>query len=73
MMAMFIILAIGADDIFVIADTWAQVRTAAPNASHSKRLTATLKHAAKVMATTSLSTIFSFIGFFSLSLSLSFS
>ena len=61
-MAMFIILAIGADDVFVICDTWAQYRAAAPDASMSKRLTATLKHAGKVMATTSLSTIFSFVG-----------
>merc|ERR1719334_1911470 len=62
MLSMFIILAIGADDIFVICDTWAQYRTAAPNEPMWKRLTATLKHAGKVMATTSASTCFSFIG-----------
>merc|ERR1719295_2528717 len=61
-MAMFIILAIGADDIFVIVDTWQQYRTAAPGEPMEKRLTATLKHAGKVMATTSASTCFSFIG-----------
>eukprot|EP01084_Bolivina_argentea_P002491 4595_1 len=61
-MAMFIILSIGADNIFVINDTWQQYRTVAPDAPADKRLTATLKHAGKVMATTSLSTCFSFIG-----------
>merc|ERR550525_2002307 len=61
-MAMFIILAIGADDIFVIVDTWQQYRTAAPDEPMEKRMTATLKHAGKVMATTSASTCFSFIG-----------
>merc|ERR1711951_95323 len=61
-MAMFIILAIGADDIFVIVDTWQQYRTAAPEEPMAKRMTATLKHAGKVMATTSASTCFSFIG-----------
>eukprot|EP00485_Elphidium_margaritaceum_P005399 CAMPEP_0202709734 /NCGR_PEP_ID=MMETSP1385-20130828/21819_1 /ASSEMBLY_ACC=CAM_ASM_000861 /TAXON_ID=933848 /ORGANISM="Elphidium margaritaceum" /LENGTH=1152 /DNA_ID=CAMNT_0049369073 /DNA_START=42 /DNA_END=3500 /DNA_ORIENTATION=+ len=60
-LAMFIILSIGADDIFVIADTFAQYRTVAPHEPLDKRLTATLKHAGKVMATTSLSTCFSFI------------
>ena len=43
-------------------DTWSQYRTVAPDEDMSKRMTATLKHAGKVMATTSLSTIFSFIG-----------
>lgn len=61
-LAMFIILAIGADDIFVIVDTWQQYRTAAPEERMAKRMTATLKHAGKVMATTSASTCFSFIG-----------
>merc|ERR1719384_2676855 len=61
MMAMFIILSIGADDIFVLVDTWQQYKTAAPNEPMDKRLTVTLKHAGKVMATTSLSTCFSFI------------
>ncbi len=50
-MAMFIILSIGADDIFVIVDTWQQYWTVAPNEPLDKRLTATLKHAGKVMAT----------------------
>eukprot|EP01083_Nonionella_stella_P145858 457967_1 len=62
MLGMFIILAIGADDIFVLYDTWAQTRIKYGNVSVAKRLTFTLKHAAKVMGTTSLSTIFSFIG-----------
>jgi len=62
LMSMFIILSIGADDVFVICDTWAQYRTAAPDEDMAKRLTATLKHAGKVMMTTSLSTCFSFIG-----------
>eukprot|EP01083_Nonionella_stella_P067628 179021_1 len=61
MMAMFIILSIGADNIFVIVDRYAQYRTAAPNQPMDKRLTTTLKHAGKVMATTSASTCFSFI------------
>merc|ERR1719204_3053342 len=59
---MFIILAIGADDIFVICDTWSQYRTAAPDAPMANRMTATLQHAGKVMASTSASTCFSFIG-----------
>merc|ERR1719384_1697254 len=61
MMAMFIILSIGADDIFVLVDTWQQYKTAAPNEPMDKRLTVTLKHAGKVMLTTSASTCFSFI------------
>ena len=61
MMGMFIILSIGADDIFVIGDTWQQYQAAAPDAPMDQRLTATLRHAGKVMLTTSLSTCFSFI------------
>eukprot|EP01083_Nonionella_stella_P209687 759858_1 len=60
-MGMFIILSIGADNIFVIVDTWQQYQAAAPNQPMEKRLTATLAHAGKVMLTTSLSTCFSFI------------
>jgi len=60
--ALFIILSIGADDIFVIIDTWSQT-----NALHWKdqnlerRMTHTLDHSSKVMLTTSLSTTFSFL------------
>eukprot|EP01084_Bolivina_argentea_P002492 4596_1 len=61
-MAMFIILSIGADNIFVLYDTWAQIRAKYPNELVAKRLTFSLNHASKVMATTSLSTIFSFLG-----------
>ena len=43
-------------------DTWEQYRTAAPDEPMDKRMTATLRHAGKVMATTSASTCFSFIG-----------
>jgi len=61
-MSMFLILAIGADDVFVLIDTWSQV-----NCEHWRdrdmyeRLSYSLRHAAKVMGTTSASTIFSFI------------
>eukprot|EP01083_Nonionella_stella_P133253 405052_1 len=60
-MALFIILSIGADNIFVLTDTFVQYRTAAPNQPMDKRLTAVLTHAGKVMMTTSLSTCFSFL------------
>ena len=49
MTAMFIILVMGVDDIFVICDPWAQYCTAAPDAPMDKRLTAMLKHAGKVI------------------------
>ena len=63
MLGMFIILAIGADDIFVINDTFSQIRLEYGNkATRAQRLTATIKHAGGVMATTSISTIFSFLG-----------
>lgn len=61
LMAMFIILAIGADDIFVLVDTWQQYRTMHGQLSLDKRMTATLRHAGKVMLVTSVSTVFSFV------------
>jgi len=61
LLAMFIILAIGADDIFVLFDTWQQYRVSHGDWPLDKRMTATLKHAGKVMAVTSLSTVFSFL------------
>eukprot|EP01059_Diplonema_ambulator_P019354 TRINITY_DN324_c1_g1_i2.p1 TRINITY_DN324_c1_g1~~TRINITY_DN324_c1_g1_i2.p1 ORF type:complete len:1070 (+),score=306.29 TRINITY_DN324_c1_g1_i2:208-3210(+) len=59
MLSIFIILGVGADDIFVFLDTWEQ-------SSHKfkglgKRMAWTWKHAGKAMLVTSLSTMFSFI------------
>eukprot|EP01059_Diplonema_ambulator_P019353 TRINITY_DN324_c1_g1_i1.p1 TRINITY_DN324_c1_g1~~TRINITY_DN324_c1_g1_i1.p1 ORF type:complete len:509 (+),score=165.85 TRINITY_DN324_c1_g1_i1:107-1633(+) len=58
-LSVFIILGIGADDIFVFLDTWEQ-------SSHKfkglgKRMAWTWKHAGKAMLVTSLSTLFSFM------------
>ena len=59
MLSVFIILGIGADDIFVFLDTWEQ--SSHTMASPAKRMAWTWKHAGKAMMITSLTTIISFV------------
>jgi len=76
MLVLFIMLSIGADDIFVLNDTWQQERNRALvtyrflrsegtqeqiQSSLRRRLQCTVGHAGKVMFTTSLSTMMSFV------------
>lgn len=50
------------DDIFVLLDTWKATAVTAPQgAGVAERMSATLRHAGKAMATTSFSTIFAFV------------
>jgi len=60
-MAVFIVLSVGADDVFVLLDTWAQTNVIYGNKPIEARMTHTLGHAGKVMMTTSLSTTVSFL------------
>eukprot|EP01064_Diplonema_japonicum_P006047 TRINITY_DN13_c0_g1_i9.p1 TRINITY_DN13_c0_g1~~TRINITY_DN13_c0_g1_i9.p1 ORF type:complete len:1041 (+),score=286.38 TRINITY_DN13_c0_g1_i9:142-3264(+) len=59
MLSIFIILGIGADDIFVFLDTWEQ--SGHKFKSLGKRMSYTWKHAGKAMLVTSLSTMISFM------------
>eukprot|EP01059_Diplonema_ambulator_P010140 TRINITY_DN20128_c0_g1_i2.p1 TRINITY_DN20128_c0_g1~~TRINITY_DN20128_c0_g1_i2.p1 ORF type:complete len:1050 (+),score=167.96 TRINITY_DN20128_c0_g1_i2:157-3150(+) len=61
MLCIFIILGIGADDIFVFLDTWEQSADVIPKHLHWKRMAWTWKHAGKAMLVTSLSTMISFV------------
>jgi len=61
-MSMFLILSIGADDIFVILDTWGQTNVKYwKQHGPEERLSYTLRMSGSVMLTTSLSTIASFL------------
>eukprot|EP00659_Diplonema_papillatum_P014786 gene14786-22634_t len=60
-LSIFIILGIGADDIFVFLDTWAQSESKCGGSDVARRLSYTLSHAGKAMLITSLSTVFSFM------------
>jgi len=60
-LGVFIIMGIGADDIFVFMDTWAATQVDIPNKPLHKKLSHTLAHAGKAMATTSASTALSFL------------
>jgi len=60
-MSMFLILSIGADDIFVILDTWGQANVKNWQKKPEERLSFTLRMSGSVMLTTSLSTIASFL------------
>jgi hypothetical protein len=57
----FIVLGIGVDDMFVFMDTWTAVNSEHQDANMHLRLSLALRHAGKAMATTSLSTIGSFL------------
>ncbi|KAJ9447040.1 Protein dispatched [Diplonema papillatum] len=59
-LSIFIILGIGADDIFVFIDTWEQAEHALGTADLSKRLAYTWHFAGKAMLVTSTTTVFSF-------------
>eukprot|EP00638_Chattonella_subsalsa_P013774 CAMPEP_0117786428 /NCGR_PEP_ID=MMETSP0948-20121206/5828_1 /TAXON_ID=44440 /ORGANISM="Chattonella subsalsa, Strain CCMP2191" /LENGTH=1226 /DNA_ID=CAMNT_0005615433 /DNA_START=52 /DNA_END=3732 /DNA_ORIENTATION=- len=61
MLGIFIILGIGADDLFVFMDTWTATKAQYPNMPHHQKLSHTLGHAGKAMLTTSLSTALSFL------------
>eukprot|EP00494_Astrolonche_serrata_P033667 UN33936 len=57
--SVFLILAVGADDVFVLLDTWGQVNNQYwRDKTLAQRLTYALRDAGKVMLTTSLSTFF---------------
>lgn len=58
MIALFIILGIGVDDIFVFTESWEH---AGAEPTHGARLQATMSHAVKAMATTSITTFVSFM------------
>lgn len=60
-MSLFLIMSIGADDIFVMLDTWGQTNVKYwKEHDAEERLSFTLRNSGKVMLTTSLSTIASF-------------
>lgn len=48
-------------DIFVFLDTWDQMKLNMRGQGVQARMSATLRHAGKAMATTSFSTIFAFL------------
>jgi uncharacterized protein YneR len=62
-LSIFIILGIGADDIFVFMDTWASAENHGSDlaADTHKRISFTWRHAAKAMAVTSATTFASFL------------
>ena len=57
-LAIFIILGVGADDIFIFYDTFAQSRVAGPEISSSleRRIAYTISHATNAVTITSVST-----------------
>eukprot|EP01065_Artemidia_motanka_P032326 TRINITY_DN39338_c0_g1_i1.p1 TRINITY_DN39338_c0_g1~~TRINITY_DN39338_c0_g1_i1.p1 ORF type:complete len:1148 (+),score=297.26 TRINITY_DN39338_c0_g1_i1:66-3509(+) len=62
LLSIFIILGIGADDIFVFLDTWNRSASTLPDGTpFGERLIWTWKHASKAMLITSLTTCISFI------------
>ncbi|KAJ9462573.1 Protein dispatched [Diplonema papillatum] len=60
-LSIFIILGIGADDIFVYLDTWERAKLALVTTDKAKMLAFSWTYAGKAMLITSLSTVFSFV------------
>ena len=51
-----LLIAVGADDVFIFFDTWQQMKNEVPNAPLHKRISKTLQHAALSIFVTSLTT-----------------
>ncbi|CAM9220433.1 unnamed protein product [Discosporangium mesarthrocarpum] len=60
-LSIFVILGVGADDIFVFTDSWKHARRTMPNSPVIEQLLAALHSGGKAMAVTSLTTAISFL------------
>ena len=61
LMALLLLIAVGADDVFVFYDTWLQVRDECPEWSRDQRLSATFSHALLAIFVTSFTTAAAFM------------
>ena len=56
LLALLILIAVGADDVFIFNDVWTQAQRELPNSSHDKWMSQALRHAVTSISVTSLTT-----------------